>query len=217
MSGEDNKKGFSGLSSLTSKIESRPAPNAPEQQPSAPKGWQEANPDRIPEPPRSQKSDDPKSPFPKPQKSGPSSSGWKWALGIVGVIVVVAVYNSNQRSKPYVPTASYAPKTAPSNPVWNPTPSKLSTPDITFAKPPVGRDKILSLEQIRWCQRENIRLGVQKPLLNTNAQIDAFNRGVDDYNQRCGSYRYRRGTLERAKREVEKLRLEIELETRRAF
>lgn len=216
MDDEKGMKGFAGLSSLTSKIEDRPAPSRPEQ-PSAPKGGQEAKSERTPEPPRSPKRNDSKSHFPKPKKSGSGSSGWKWSLGIVGVIVVVAVYSSYQRSKPYVPPASNTPKAATSNPVWNPTPSKPPTPGITFAKPPVGRDNILSVEQIRWCQREDIRLDVQKPLLNTNAQIDSFNRGVDDYNQRCGSYRYRSGTLERAKREVEKLRSEIEIEARRAI
>ena len=68
---------------------------------------------------------------------------------------------------------------------------------------------MLSVAQIRWCLREDIRIEILRPLPTTNTQIDQFNAVVSDYNSRCGSYRYRQGTLTRAQREVERVRAQI--------
>ena len=233
MDEESNKKGFSGLSSLASKMEDHASSAGKKLEPKA-------------EPPPSSKPDNkpasPSTPSPvaasKQQSEKPSSgtsdssSGWKWLVGIVAVIAVVAIYNKQSHKAPsttssFTPPSSSYETNAVSPPVLKPvTPPPLKVkpkvepkiePKITFEMPQVGRDNILSVAQIRWCQREDIRLGAKKPLIKNNIQVSEFNISVDDYNQRCGSFRYRPGSLERAKREVEKLRIEIEKAARAEF
>lgn len=86
---------------------------------------------------------------------------------------------------------------------------KAERSELTFSKPPVGRDNVLNVAELRWCIREEIRLDTLRPLPRTNSHRNEFKRLVSDYNRRCGSYRYREGTLARARREVEQNRSEI--------
>ncbi len=225
--GEDNtSKGFAGLSSLTSTIDEH-TPVVPTDRPA------NAGPKTPSQPPQksakssSQRESETSSP---PQKKPPSekvgSSGWKWLLGVFAILAIVAVYNYSQRNKSPTRSSIYSPPTtsygthtgtSSSQSVVTPKPKlapAIPKPKITFERPPVGRDNVLSVAQIRWCQREDMRLGVKKPLIDNNVQVAAFNQSVGDYNMRCGSFRYRKGYLERAKREVEKLRAEIEREAR---
>ena len=86
---------------------------------------------------------------------------------------------------------------------------KAERSELTFSKPPVGRENVLNVAELRWCIREEIRLDTLRPLTRTNSHRNEFKRLVSDYNRRCGSYRYREGTLARARREVEQNRSEI--------
>ena len=135
---------------------------------------------------------------------GPNGSG-----GWVGLGVLIWLFNVAQED-------SRRPNTVPSDTQPSPSPSdSLSqTPEaqisgLEFSKPPVGENHILSVVQIRWCLREDIRIEVLRPMPTTNSHIDQFNAVVADYNSRCGSYRYREGTLTRAQREVERVRVQI--------
>lgn len=226
MDEDKGKKGFAGLSSLTSKVEDQPAVKEPERAPKPKVEKKETTSETRREPPRSSQSEDRGLPLPK-KSSG--SSRWKWALGIVGVIVVAAIYYNDQQSKPYAPPAPYKPKATPSNPNWSSSPSQATrspslktapskkTPDITFEMPPVGQNKVHSMPQIRWCLREDMRMDVKRPLIDSNSEVAEFNQSVKNYNRRCGSFKYRRGNLERAKRQVEKLRADIERQAKRTF
>lgn len=229
MDEEKGKKGFAGLSSLTSKIEGHASSASEKLEPKA-------------EPPLSSKLDKKTASQPAPSRvavpkqepakpslgTSGSSSGWKWLIGIVAVIAVVAIYNNQSQKVPsksstFTPPSSSYERNAVSPPALKPVPltqpkvELKKEPRITFEMPPVGRDNILSLAQIRWCQREDIRIGAKKTLIKNNSQVSRFNISVGEYNQRCGSYRYRPGSLERAKREVEKLRSEIERGARTQF
>ncbi len=90
-----------------------------------------------------------------------------------------------------------------------PTASSPMVSDLQFVRPSVGTNNVLSLVQIRWCLREDIRIETFRPLTTTNSQIEQFNAIVDDYNSRCGSFRYRQGTLSRAQREIDQVREQI--------
>jgi hypothetical protein len=81
--------------------------------------------------------------------------------------------------------------------------------DITYEKPPVGTNNVLSLSQIRWVLKEGIRIDTMRELVVTNEAIDEFNKIVDDYNNRGASFRYRERDLQRARREVEANRGQI--------
>ena len=222
MSDGKDKKGFSGLSSLASDVDetvgdstrrnvqgekaaASPGRSKDEQQPHQRESG--AKPRPAP-PPQSE-------PEPEVVVSGTSrtpasaSAGAKWFWGLVGLGVLIGLFNVAQED-------SRRPSTVPS--YTQPSPSRSDslsqTPEaqisgLEFSKPPVGENNILSVAQIRWCLREDIRIEVLRPTPTTNSQIDQFNAVVTDYNSRCGSYRYREGTLTRAQREVERVRAQI--------
>lgn len=215
---DKDKKGFSGLSDLASEVSGIDEPIKPETTAEAKHSTPKPPPQRqreaaTSEPDRKTTS----SPNPiETVNSGNSggSSGGKWLLGIVGVLVVIGLFNNDDKSykKP-----SYNPQSSPksySYPQGSPTPSfqPPSTPqnaELQYTKPSVGTNNVLSLPEIRWCVRESIRIEAMRGVINTNAVIDKFNRTVNDYNSRCGSYRYRQGLKSRAEREVELYRERI--------
>ena len=86
-------------------------------------------------------------------------------------------------------------------------------------KPPVGRDLVLSMAQIRYCVAEVVRMDGAKSAMNNHvdSDVDRFNAMVADYNSRCGSFRYRSGALESARREVEIYRSQLQSEGRHRF
>lgn len=138
--------------------------------------------------------------------------------------MVFAVYNNNQSSKRSSPSTSYTPSTSASAnsydraPSPEPKPAQIqSEPEFTFELPPIGQGRILSMAQIRWCLRENIRMDAKEPLIASNSDVAVFNQSVNSYNSRCANYRYRRGNLERAKRQLEKLRFQIVEDAKREF
>ena len=221
MSDGKAKKGFSGLSSLASDVTKAVGgltrPNVQGEKPAArgrSKDEQQPHPREsaaIPRPAPPAQSE----PEPEIVASGTSrtpasgSSGAKWFLGLVGLGVLIWLFNVAQED-------GRRPSTVPSYTLPSPPPSySLSqTPEaqisgLEYSKPPMGENNILSVAQIRWCLREDIRIEVLRPMPTTNSQIDQFNAVVADYNSRCGSYRYREGALARAQREVERVRAQI--------
>ena len=218
MSTDNHKKGFSGLLSLTSKVDETVAEQA------GPRDQAEELPDSQRQG-RPQSS--PQATAPTPRRAPPpqsnqevvvsgalrtsrsSSSGVRWFWGfVVGIGVLIWLLNVAQEDSRSGTGPSYTPPTfPPSNAPSAGSGAQIS--DLEFSQPPVGDNNVLSVAQIRWCLRESIRIGVLRPLPTTNAQIDQFNAVVTDYNSRCGSYRYRQGALTRARREVERVRARI--------
>lgn len=137
------------------------------------------------------------------------SSGAKWFWAFVGLGVMIWLFNAaKENGSRSSGSRSYTPPSSSSTYTASPAPKTPRTV-LEFSKPPVGQNNILSMPQIRWCLREDIRVQALRPLTTSNQEIDQFNAVVSDYNRRCGSFRYRQGTLERARREVEAVRAEI--------
>ena len=220
MGNDKNAKGFSGLSSLTSDIgqtvgESRHRAVHGQQTATTGPSKDKRQPQRrrrIPKPrPASQ-------PEPKSVASGKSftissgSSRAGWFLGpIVGLGIFAgmwwAVANLEIAPRPSKVSSDSQPRSLSNySPAQKP---ETRTSRLEFSKPPEGDDKALSISQIRWCLREEIRIAVLRPMASTNSQIDQFNTVVADYNRRCASFRYREGTLMRARRELERVRPQI--------
>ncbi len=223
MSDEKEKKGFSGLLSLASDVKEATA-RATHRQTQAEK--------RATKPQRESSENDTHSSAPEtnptsPQRLEPevvasgssrtptssSSSGVKWFWGLVGVGILIWLFSAAQEdsAKSSRGHSSAQPGSSPSY-MLAPQTQKAG---LDFSKPPVGQNNVLSVAQIRWCLREDIRVEFLRSTLTTNAEIDRFNAIIADYNRRCGSYRYRSETLERARNQVTQLRAEIELEIRR--
>jgi cytochrome c5 len=116
------------------------------------------------------------------------------------------------------PEQGIAPSDSPPAPMLTPPqPPPPSHP--TESKPPVGQDLVLSMEQIRYCLAEGIRMDGAKSVVNnySDSDVDRFNSQVADYNSRCGSFRYHSGVLEGARREIEPYRIQLQSEGRSRF
>ena len=146
---------------------------------------------------------------PRPPQKPSSSRKWIW-LVLIGAVAFF-IFHETQKDDGKAPeNVSVKPMIASKPAVEAQSPQrKERLPDLRFSKPQVGRDNMLNVAELRWCLREDIRIGTLRPQPTTNSQIDEFNRLVSDYNRRCGSFRYREGTLARARREVEQHRSEI--------
>lgn len=223
--GEDNNKakegkGFAGLSSLVSEIETPQSPvtkNEPPAAASAAPGvarpaWQSEQPTPPPSKPPS---------YQAPAPPSSDSSVGKWLLGIAAVIGWLWVMGESNK-KPASPTQTYAPSAqAPAFTTPSPT---VSAPEQAPSrpvetKPPVGQDLVFSVAQIRYCLAEDIRMEGAKSVLNnySDSDVDSFNVLVSDYNSRCSNFRYRRGTLESARRDIESFRSQLETEGKSRF
>lgn len=86
----------------------------------------------------------------------------------------------------------------------SPQPSTNSTSSNNYAeeKPPVGTDRVLTRNQVRYCTFQGKRLDYMRPLTQSQREVDKFNRLIGDYNSRCSSFRYRQGTRSSLEREA---------------
>ena len=129
---------------------------------------------------------------------------WLWMILIVLAAIVVfdAVRQREGQTGSNIPQIDSDPQA--------PAPRRLAQlSDLEFSKPPVGRDHRLSMAEIRWCLREDIRIETLRPLLPTKLQSGELDQIVSDYESRCGGFRDRQETLERARAEVDQHRSEI--------
>lgn len=207
-SGEEQKKegagqGFAGLSSMVSDVDVTVEP--PEQ-----KAQNKPDPATNNPQPRatSSQEEDVATPAPQtyqaPVQPSGGSSGGKWLLGIgaaIGVIWLVGASGNKNTSSPSSYTPSTYATTAPPRPPVN-EPQAPTRP--TEEMPPVGRDHVLNVAQIRYCLAEDIRMEGAKGSVNSYADSDVnqFNAMVADYNSRCGAFRYRSGSLELARSDI---------------
>ena len=210
MTDKHDKKGFSGLSSLTSDITNIEEPINSESktetklssdnQATAPKS--KATPAKV-------QSISHSSSEKMSKEKSDGSSGGKWILGIISILFVIWLVNHESNKKP---SYNSPPQSDGQNRFVSemPTSSRVKNPDMQFTKPTsIGTDNVLSIPEIRWCIRESIRIETMKDIIDINDNIDEFNRNVDDYNSYCGSYRYRQGSQQSAERDVESYRSQI--------
>ncbi len=213
-------KGFAGLASLVSDVDTPPPPVAKVES-AAPGEGRSAL--QSPQPTQRQTRQEPAQP--------PSFdvSAVKWVLGIAAVIGVFVLSGLLDRHlRPSAPAYSPSPETAEANdslspqislPIYLP-PIELEAPSRPQeSMPSIGQGLVLSTNEIRYCLAEDIRLEGAKFAVNNyiESDVNRFNAMVDDYNSRCGSFRYRSGALESARRDVEPYRSELLTEGRLRF
>ncbi|WP_291537910.1 hypothetical protein [Comamonas sp. SCN 67-35] len=217
---KDESKGFAGLSSLVSDVDTSPPPAA-KREPTSTSG---ASSSPHPHPPPSAQTA-PAQPQPRQQQtyqepSQPSSgsSGGKWVLGIAAVIGVLWLIG--QADKPTTSSApTYSPPVQSAAPSYSPPAQPQEPSRPAESQPPVGQNTVLSTAQIRYCMAEDIRMDGAKAAVNNyiDADVERFNAMVADYNSRCGSFRYRSGALESARRDIEPYRGQLQSEGRSRF
>ena len=211
-------KGFAGLSSLVSDVDTTPPPAAKaEPAAAAPGAGRSAPQPAQPQPSHRQTYQEPA----QPPSSG--SFGGKWVLGIAAVIGVLwLIGQSNKTTTP--PAPAYSPPTQSTAPSYTPPPQPQAPSRPVETKPPVGQDLVLSREQIRYCLAEDIRIDGAKSALNNyvDADVDRFNAMVGDYNSRCSSFKYQtnnrgRNDLNSTQRDIEPFRSQLQSEGRSRF
>ena len=67
-----------------------------------------------------------------------------------------------------------------------------------FSRPPVGRNNVLEVAEIKWCLRQREWLQRFRSAATTNSQLTIYNHRTRDYNSRCGAYRFRGDDLRQA-------------------
>jgi hypothetical protein len=213
---KEEVKGFAGLSSLVSDVDTTPS-SAANKEPAAaaPSAARPAPPPAQPQPQPQARQRQTYQERPQPSFG---SSGGKWVLGIAAVIGALwLIGQPNETSTSSAP--AYSPPTQNAAPSYSPPAQPQAPSRPTESKPPAGQDLVFSREQIRYCLAEEIRMNGAKSTLNnySNYEVDRFNAMVADYNSRCGSFRYRSDTLEGARREIEPYRNQLQSEGRRRF
>lgn len=234
MTSEEEKqtasKGFSGLSSLVSDVDSAVA-NA-KQESARPSG---ADAESVPA--SAEEPDVEHQPNWSATSQPPDvSSTGKWLLGIAAVIGMLWLFSTGSEDnntpppdKPRVApvTSARTPLQIPSPPVKDPFADLVVQEQVpvqapsrpTEERPPVGTDNVLNHAQLRYCLSEDIRIGEARTTVNSYSEsdVDRFNAMVNDYNSRCGQFRYRRGSLESVKSDVERNRSTLVAEGRSRF
>jgi hypothetical protein len=211
-------KGFAGLSSLVSEVDTTLPPPAKQDagglgaSSRAERATASQNAQTGPQPAQPQ-------PYRAPSQPSAGSSTGKWVLGIVAVIGVIWLLGQANKS-PTPPAPAYpsaAQNTAPTYSAPPASPQAPSRPEET--RPPVGQNLVFSTAQIRYCLAEDIRMDAAKSAVNSysDSDVDRFNAMVADYNSRCGSFRYRSGALESARRDIEPYRSQLQAEGRSKF
>jgi hypothetical protein len=196
-------KGFAGLDFMVSDVSSDVEKSAKSLPTNTPLSlFDDSSPPAPPTPPQlpSNAADGGNSLSPNQGKTSASGIGWGIAGIVLLVIWVVNSENKTPATAPYTPAPSYSAPAPAVVPAVAPTP--VSAADIE--KPPVGRNQVLSVPQIRYCTKENIRINAFELVVNKAyaREVDRFNGIVNDYNLRCGEYRYRKGDVERVQREI---------------
>ena len=219
---QENAKGFAGLSSMVSDVDST-LKNAQKHTQEAPSTQSTRKPPAPETAVHESRSEPETQTYQQPAPPPDSSSTGKWLLGIGAVFGVLWLAaqpddkgSSNTSSYPRPqPSAS-----APLAPNSQPPAGQTQTPGRpTEQRPSVGQNNVLTIAQIRYCLAEEIRLDAAGPTISSydHSEVDRFNGYIGDYNSRCSAYRYRDGTLERARREIEPYRRQLAAEGRERF
>lgn len=209
-------KGFAGLSSLVSDVDTTPPLAAKTEPAAAATGGGRPSPQPAPLQPQPSQRQTYQEPA-QPSSSG--SSGGKWVLGIAAVIGVLWLIGQSDKSTTS-PAPAYSPPAQTATPSYSPPPAEPQAPSRPQeSMPPVGQALVFSTGQIRYCLAEDIRMESAKSALNNyiDSDVDRFNAMVADYNSRCGSFRYRSGALESARRDIEPYRSQFQSEGRSRF
>ena len=212
-------KGFAGLSSLVSDVDTTPPAPAPKKEPAAAASGA-GRPALQPAQPQPSQRQTYQEPLQLPSSS---SSGGKWVLGIAAVMGVLWLIGQSDKNTTS-PAPAYSPPAHSTAPSYAPPPQPQAPSRPVETKPPVGQDLVLSREQIRYCLAEDIRLDATKSAVNNyvDADVDRFNAMVADYNSRCSSFRYHtnnrgRNDLNSAQRDIEPFRSQLQSEGRSRF
>lgn len=221
----DEAKGFAGLSTLISDIDTAPPPP-----PSEIPGRSSTSHSTQLDPIANDSQHQPRSSQQPPADSGGTQPNWdgssiKWVLVIAFFISGLWYYNSNNKPSAN-PTPDFSAAESYSSFDAVPGTTEMSSADQAFEshrlqeyRPTANQDFVFSRAQVRYCLAEEIRMEGARSAVNRYSDLDVerFNNMIADYNSRCGKFRYRSGVLEGARSDVEPYREELKAEGRSKF
>jgi len=212
---KDESKGFAGLSSLVSDMDTSLLPAA-KKDPTSISGSSSSPLPPVPQTAQPQPRQ--KQTYQEPAQPSSGSSGAKWVLGIAAVIGVLWLIGQSDKS-PTSLAPDYSPPAQIATPSYSPPAQPQEPSRPAELQPPVGQNLSLSTAQIRYCLAEDIRMDGAKAVVDSysDSEVDRFNAIVSDYNSRCGKFRYRRGALESARQDIEPYRSQLQAEGRSRF
>ena len=220
---KDSSKGFAGLSSMVSDVDSTVAQPTRDSRAAATHTHGSSSAvDPHASAPEREVSSRPPYQASAPPRGGASTGMWILGVGAVaGLIWLVSQSGerSSSTSPVYTSNTDSLSVSSPS-PTWQPAPSPPPAPTRPIEeKPPTGTNNVLTAAQLRYCVAEEIRLDAAREVINndTNLHVDRFNGIVEDYNSRCGKFRYRGSSLASAKAEIERFRSTLESDGRAKF
>lgn len=144
--------------------------------------------------------------FNQNNKTYEGSSKLKWLLGICAIIIYIMFSSGSSQKQNIVPPRNAYTPTAPTT---NVVPIPIKSEKLTFEMPPVGRNTVLNLPQLRWFFREKIKIEKMRNLVSNKKAMVEFNAMVDDFNSRCGSFRYHQHEFAQAEKEINAIREQI--------
>ncbi len=131
------------------------------------------------------------------------------------IVALYIMFGSDSPPKPKsAPVQSAYSANVPASNVAQSSPKQVNQ-ELAFEMPPVGRDNILNLPQLRWYVREKIRIETMRNLASNNRAIGEFNAMVDNFNSRCGNFRYKQGLLARAQADIDAIKDQIIADAKR--
>ncbi len=145
--------------------------------------------------------------------------GWAVAIGAVFLIGIIADAfggNSDEQSDTYEYSDSgsaYDPGYSDSYPSAEGAMTEAAPP-IENPPEPFASGVGVTLDELRYCQRQKARIEAAEPLVASNPQVDRFNAAVDDYNARCGSFQYRPADMDMVLDELARDQSAIQAEAR---
>lgn len=236
--GQDDKKkeqgkGFAGLSSLVSHVDTAPPPiaNSPKARDQRPAEKHAAGETRNSTAttssvsasagrPDSQNPQSNPQPNATPPRPSSGSSGGVWVIIAVVIGALWLFGQADKKTPASAQTPAYSPpvqqRAAPS---YSAPPAPARYASTSEDRPPVGHNLLFSVAQIRYCLAEDIRMDGAKAAVDnySDPAVDRFNAMVADYNSRCSNYRYRTGTLESARQDIEPYRSQLWSQGRQRF
>lgn len=81
--------------------------------------------------------------------------------------------------------------------------------NMQFDEPPVGKNGRLTIPQLRWALREQIRIDTLKAMALNSMGADGVNQMVSNYNRRVGSSQYKQTEMKQAEKDISSIRGEI--------
>lgn len=201
------KKGFSGLSDLSSKIDFDDNPNSLDANIISPSPTIQSQEKVHSFSLQEDGNNSPSSSFSPPKSRHRNLPLIIFLIITVGYFIFIPTLLDKQKSKNFSLSSSSSLQSDIQK-----TTKNFQHSEIQYIKPPVGTSHRHSVLELQWCLRERVRLGAMKDYIYTDRALAIYNHLITDYNKRCGEFLYSKYDLPQAQQYIESYREQITTE-----